>query len=78
MIMSKRVLIFLCEGALIFGLLLAAAWTYWNEQSSDDAWVAEQPEQIVSGSTTGEKLNVAFILRNTSSQPRRILGIEAC
>jgi hypothetical protein len=78
MVMSKRVLFSLCEGGLIFGLILAAAWAYWNEQPSGNAWVVEQPEQTVSGSTIGEKLHVAFLLRNTSSQPRRILGVEAC
>ena len=75
--MSKRVLFFLGEAGLIFGLLFAAAWVYWEEQSARDAWVVEQPLQVVSGAAS-EKLHVAFILQNRSSQPRRILGVEAC
>lgn len=76
--MSRRGLFFLCEGGLVCGLFLAAAWAYWYEQPLDNAWVVEQPEQIVSDAVAGEKLHVAFVLRNTSSQARRILGVEAC
>lgn len=76
--MSKRVLVSLCEGGLIFGLLLSAIWAYWYEQPSSDAWGVEQPEQVVSGAIVGEDLYVTFVLCNRSSQPRRILGVEAC
>jgi hypothetical protein len=76
--MNKRVLFTFRSGFLSFGLLLAAGWAYWNQQSPGDAWVVEPAEQVVSGVTVGQKLHVTFILRNTDSQPRRILGVEAC
>lgn len=76
--MNKRILFPLAEGVLILGLLLASAWTYWNVQSSVDAWVIEQPEQVVSETVVGEELHIPFILRNTASQPHRILGVIAC
>lgn len=63
---------------IFFGLLLTSTWAYWNEQPTGDAWVVQEPEQRVSGATVGQKLRVAFILRNRASQPRRILGARAC
>lgn len=76
--MNNRILFPLTEGVLILGLLLASVWAYWNEQPSSDAWDIEHPEQVVTGAAAGQELHVAFVLRNTASQPRRILGVEAC
>jgi len=76
--MNHRILFPLGKGILILSLLFTSAWAYWNEQSSGNAWVIEHPEQVISQALVGEKLHVAFILRNTASQPRRILGVEAC
>lgn len=76
--MNRRILTFLCEVLLIAGLLLASGWAYWYEKLSSNAWSVEIPEQIVSGATSGQELHIAFLLRNNSSSPRRILGSEAC
>lgn len=76
--MKGRLSIYECSSLLSAGFLLAAGWMYWHEKPSGNAWVAEPQEQIVSGVTEGQKLHVAFLLRNMASQPRRILGVEAC
>jgi hypothetical protein len=76
--MSKRVLLSFGEGLLILGLLLATGWAYWSERTPGEAWIVETPEQIVNGATSGQELQVAFLLRNTSTSPLRILGVEAC
>jgi hypothetical protein len=76
--MNRRLMVYGCGCLLLLGLLLAAGWASWSEPPSDNAWVVERSEQIVSGATVGEELYVAFTLRNTSSRPRRILGAEAC
>ncbi len=73
-----RILVSICGGLLVVGLCLAGGWVYWNSEPLGDAWVVETPEQIVNGATSGQELHVDFILRNTSSRPRRILGVEAC
>jgi len=75
--MNARVLISVV-GPLLTGSLLAGGWAYWNKEPSGDAWVVEQPELIVSSPAPGQKLHVDFVLRNTSSRPRRIFGVEAC
>jgi hypothetical protein len=71
--MNWRVLSFVCGCVFI-----ASGWAYWYEQPSDDAWCVDQPKQIVAGAAAGGELHVTFVLRNTSSSPRRILGVEAC
>lgn len=60
------------------GIPLAGAWTYWSEQPSDSAWTVDPPEQIVSGAAKDQELYVPFVIRNNSSRPLRILGVEAC
>jgi hypothetical protein len=67
-----------CGGLLSAGLFLASGWAYWHEQLSDDRWVAQPAEQIVAGAAAGQELHVPFTLRNISSGPKRILGVEAC
>lgn len=76
--MNQRILSFLCGVGLILTLLVASGWAYWYEKSFAYAWVVEMPEQIVLGATLGQELQIAFLLQNTSSSPRRILGVEAC
>jgi hypothetical protein len=76
--MNRQIVAYVCGCLLVVGLLLAGGWGYWHEQPSGDAWVVEQPEQIVSGAASGQEVHVDFTLRNISSQPRRILGAEAC
>lgn len=76
--MKRRFSAYECSYLLSAGLCLAAGWMYWHQQPSCNAWVAEPPERIVSGAIVGQELHVAFVLRNTASQPRRILGVGAC
>lgn len=76
--MTKHVPFSLWIGILSVALLLAAGWAYWREQPSSDLWIVQQPEHVVSEAAAGKELHVAFVLRNTASQPRRILGVEAC
>lgn len=76
--MISRLLASACGGLLLAGLLATSGWLYWRESSPCDAWIVEQPEQIVTGTVPGREVHVVFIFRNISSQPRRILGVEAC
>ena len=63
--------------ALLFAGLLGGAWMCWPEEPSESAWIVDHPEQIVSGAKDQEH-RVRFIIRNISSRPLRVLGVEAC
>lgn len=76
--MSSRLLASVCGGLLLTGLLAPSAYMYWCESSPCDAWIVEQPEQVITGAIPGQEVHVVFILRNVASQPRRILGVQAC
>jgi hypothetical protein len=63
---------------LLLGLAVLARWIGWGSNPPPLAWVVDSPEQIISGAETGKPVQVPFRLRNTSSQPLRVLGTLAC
>jgi len=75
--MTARIGMSFC-GPLLLTLVLAGAWASWEEASSDDAWVLDDPVRSVATFAPQDTLTVSYRLRNRARVPLRILGASIC